>query len=351
MSRGSPRPHARPTAGNPDAPHPQGNGPAAAEAEPIEPGQRSKSRGAAPEAGPDRGLEARPLAPGLYVVATPIGNLGDITLRALDVLSRADLIACEDTRVTRRLLAALGLSTDPRRLLPYHDHNEREAANGLVARVAAGKVVALVSDAGMPLLSDPGFRLVAAARAAGVAVTCVPGPSAALAALAVAGLPASQVLFAGFPPRTQPARRALFAAWTALPATIVLFESPQRLAATLDDLAAMLGPRQAAVTRELTKAFEEVATGSLAALAQRFAGAPPRGEVTLVVGPPSDDGAAAAGAAALDDALRDALARYSLRDAVAAVAAALDLPRKTVYARALVLGAETGTGGGEDPPP
>src|SRR5579862_4147350 len=222
------------------------------------------------------------LAPGLHIVATPIGNLGDITLRALAALAGADLIACEDTRVTRKLLDRYVIATP---LTPYHDHNAAQARPALLRRLADGASIALVSDAGTPLVSDPGYKLVCAAQDAGHAVTALPGASALLTALAVAGLPTDQFLFAGFLPPKQAARRARIAELARVPATLVLFETGPRLAATLADLAAGLGQREAAVCRELTKLHEEVRRGALDTLAQHYAGAEPRGEIVVVVAP------------------------------------------------------------------
>ena len=215
-------------------------------------------------------VEASPLAAGLHLVATPIGNLRDITLRALETLAAADLIACEDTRVTRRLLDRYGIATP---LTPYHEHNAAAARPKLIARLAAGKSVALVSDAGTPLVSDPGFKLVREARDAGHAVTALPGASAVLAALTVAGLPTDRFLFEGFLPAKEGQRRARIVELARVPATLVLFESGPRLAAALADLAAGLGAREAAVCRELTKLYEEVRRGDLAALARDYAAA------------------------------------------------------------------------------
>jgi 16S rRNA (cytidine1402-2'-O)-methyltransferase len=263
----------------------------------------------------------------------PIGNARDITLRALDLLAAADVVACEDTRVTGRLLSLHGLS---RPLVSYHEHNAETMRPVLLGRIREGAAVALVSDAGMPLVSDPGYKLVRAAHAAGLAVTCLPGASAPLAALVLSGLPSDRFFFAGFPPRGPAARRRFFAEAAAVPATLLFFESARRLAASLADLAAALGDREAAVARELTKRFEEVRRGRLADLARHYAEAgPPRGEVVVVVGPPE---AAPAEPADLDAALAEALARLSLRDAVAEVAAATGRPRREVYRRALALG-------------
>ena len=237
----------------------------------------TRQRTTLPGSGPDRpsaalrawrGTRRGAAAPaGLHLVATPIGNLRDITLRALEVLAAADVIACEDTRVTRKLLDHYGIATP---LTPYHDHNAAEARPKLLARLAAGAAVALVSDAGTPLVSDPGFKLVRAAREAGHAVTALPGASAVLAALAVAALPTDRFFFEGFLPPKEGQRRARIADLARIPATLVLFETGPRLAASLADLAAGLGPREAAICRELTKLHEEVRRGDLAALAQRL---------------------------------------------------------------------------------
>lgn len=288
-----------------------------------------------PAPNPDDGVPAAhddgALAPGLYIVATPIGNLGDISLRAISTLARASLIACEDTRVTARLLAHHAITT---RMTPYHDHNGAAVRPGLIAR-AASEAIALVSDAGTPLISDPGYRLVAEARAAGIAVRSVPGPCAAIAALSIAGLPTDRFLFAGFLPARAHARAAAIAELAAVPASLVFYESGPRLAATLAALHAGLGDRPAAVGRELTKRFEEMVTGPLSALAGHWA-APPRGELVVVVGPPLP--APPADAGALDAALHSALAQgASIKDAARTVAAALSLPRSDVYARALAL--------------
>jgi len=276
--------------------------------------------------------------PGLHVVATPIGNLGDITLRALATLAGADVIACEDTRVTRKLLDRYAIATP---LTPYHDHNAASVRPRLLRRLAEGGAVALVSDAGTPLVSDPGFKLVRAARDAGYAVIALPGASAPLAALAVAGLPTDQFFFAGFLPPKQAARRARIAELAAIPATLILFETGPRVAATLADLAAGLGPeREAALCRELTKLHEEVRRGDLATLARDFTAAESeiRGEIVLVVGPPA--AAAQPSADETDALLRAALGRVSLKDAVGEVALATGLPRRSLYQRALALAKE-----------
>ncbi len=270
---------------------------------------------------------------GLVIVATPIGNAGDITLRALDLLRRADRIACEDTRVTGKLMARYGIATP---LLAYHEHNAQRMRPVLLERLRRGETIALVSDAGTPLVSDPGYKLVRAAIDAGIPVTTLPGASAALSALVLSGLPTDRFFFAGFLPPRSAARRAELTELAAIPASLIFFESAGRLADSLADMAAVLGARDAAVARELTKLYEEVRRGTVAELAEHYAAAdPPKGEIVIVVGPP--DAAAEASDATIDDALRTALANDSLRDAVAVVAAALDAPRRRVYARALAL--------------
>ena len=284
----------------------------------------------------DRALTARALAPGLYVVASPIGNLGDISLRALETLAAADLIACEDTRVTARLLDRYGIRTP---LTPYHDHNAAVARPKILTRLRDGAAVALVSDAGTPLVSDPGYRLVRAAQDADIPITAVPGPSAVLAALAVAGLPTDRFFFEGFLPVKDAARRARIAELARIPATLVLFETGPRVAAALAALSAGLGDRPAAVCRELTKLHEEVRRDGLAKLAASYAdGGETRGEFVLVVAPPVD---AAATAEDVDALLRDALASQSLKDAVGVVAAATGAPRGEIYRRALALAKTT----------
>jgi 16S rRNA (cytidine1402-2'-O)-methyltransferase len=276
--------------------------------------------------------EAPALAPGLHVVSTPIGNLRDITLRALEVLAAADLIACEDTRVTRKLVEHYGIAAP---LTAYHDHNAAEVRPRLLARLAEGAAIALVSDAGTPLISDPGYKLVRAAREDGHAVAVVPGASAALAALTVAGLPTDRFFFEGFLPAKSGQRRARIAELARIPATLVLFESGPRLAATLSDLAEGLKSRETAVCRELTKLHEEVRRGDLAALAHHYATADePRGEIVLVIAPPV---AERPDAADVDALLRHALARLSVKEAVGEIAAVTGRPRREVYQRALAL--------------
>lgn len=273
------------------------------------------------------------LAGGLHLVATPIGNLRDITVRALEVLAAADLIACEDTRVTRKLLDRYGIATP---LTPYHDHNAAQARPKLLARLADGAAIALVSDAGTPLVSDPGYKFVRAAREQGAAVTALPGASAVLAALAVSALPTDRFFFEGFLPPREVARRARIAELKHIPASLVLFETGGRLAAALADLAAGLGARDAAICRELTKLHEEVRRGDLASLAHELAAGPePRGEIVVVVAPPAPPGEL--GAIDLDALLRQALDRLSVKDAVAEIAAATGEPRRDIYRRALAL--------------
>lgn len=280
-------------------------------------------------------VEAPRLPPGLYLVATPIGNLRDITLRALEILAAADLVACEDTRVTRKLFDHYGLSTP---LMPYHDHNAETARPRILQRIAGGGAVALVSDAGTPLISDPGYKLAREASLAGYAVTAAPGASAALMALTLSGLPTDRFLFEGFLPAKAQARRARIVELGRVPATLVLFESGPRLAATLADLAEGLGGREAVVARELTKLHEEVRRGTLVSLAGDYAaGAETRGEIAIVVAPPSQ---VEANPLDVDALLRAALARLTLKDAVAEVAAATGEARRAVYSRALELAKE-----------
>ncbi len=272
-----------------------------------------------------------PLAPGLYVVATPIGNLRDLTFRALDVLRDADLVLAEDTRVTAKLLSAYGLSKKVER---YDDHADDRQRDKLLARLAAGERIALVSDAGTPLISDPGYRLVAAALAQGATVTPLPGASAALAALAGAGLPTDRFLFVGFTPPKSAARRTVFEEVAGVRATLIFYETGPRLADSLADMLAVFGPRQAAVCRELTKLYETFVRGPLDVLSANPALASPRGEIVVLVAPGRD---AAASLEETDRALRDALARLSPADASREVAKALGLPRRTLYQRALAL--------------
>ncbi|RJG46756.1 16S rRNA (cytidine(1402)-2'-O)-methyltransferase [Mesorhizobium sp. DCY119] len=231
-------------------------------------------------------VAARPMEAALYLVATPIGNLGDITLRALETLAGADILACEDTRVTRILLERYGIRQRP---TPYHEHNAAEAGPRLIEALETGQSVALVSDAGTPLVSDPGYRLVGQALEKGIRVVPIPGASAVLAALTASGLPSDAFLFAGFLPVKDGQRRTRLSELTAIPATLIFFESPRRLADTLVAMADVYGDRHAAIGRELTKRFEEMRTGNLAALAAHYAEAPtPKGEIVICVGPPEE---------------------------------------------------------------
>jgi 16S rRNA (cytidine1402-2'-O)-methyltransferase len=284
----------------------------------------------------DPARTARAVPEGLVLVPTPLGNLGDVSARAVATLRAADLVLCEDTRVAQRLLAALGVTA---RLATLHEHNEDARIAEVLARLGAGQRVALISDAGTPLVSDPGYRLVRAAIAAGLPVGALPGPNAAVLALVLSGLPPLPFLVLGFPPPRAAARRAAFAGLRAaeragLAATLIWYEAPHRLAETLADLAAAFGDRPAAVARELTKRFEEVVRAPLPDLAARYRAAPPRGEVTLLVGPGAPEPASATD---LDAALESALARHSMKEAVALASAATGLPRRQVYARALEL--------------
>ena len=273
------------------------------------------------------------LSPGLYIVAGPIGNLEDLTARAARILREADVVACEDTRVTAKLLRAAG---SDRPMIPFHDHSPPHVTARLLERMGR-ESVALVSDAGTPLISDPGYGLVREARARGIAVTSAPGPSAAIMALSVSGLPTDRFLFAGFLPPRAVARDKAIAGLAGVPATLVFYETGPRLAATLAALAAAMGPREAVVARELTKRHEEVLNGTLETLAARVAGTEPKGEIVLVVGPPADE---VTGAEALDQALRTALRTMAPGKAAASVAAALGIPRGEAYARAMALKAD-----------
>jgi len=282
----------------------------------------------------ERSKRQQAVATGLNIVATPIGNADDITLRALATLRAADVIACEDTRVTVKLLARHGIATP---LLAYHEHNAERVRPQLLERLRRGETVALVSDAGTPLVSDPGFKLVRDALAEELPVTTLPGPSAPIAALVLSGLPSDRFLFAGFLPPKTVGRRGVLAELAHVPATLIFFESGARLAASLADMAATLGERPAAVARELTKFYEEVRRGTLGALAAQYRDAePPRGEIVVLIGPPAVE-APAADAETVDAQLRAALDEMSVRDASAAVAAATGLPRRALYARALAL--------------
>jgi len=271
------------------------------------------------------------LAPGLYIVATPIGNLGDLSPRASMILSQADVVAVEDSRVTAGLLRHIGVK---RPMQPYHDHNADAVRPGLIARMGS-EAVALVSDAGTPLISDPGYKLVRDARAAGHTVVTIPGPCAAIAALTLAGLPTDRFFFLGFLPSKAHARAEAIAELAAIKATLVLYESGPRLSACLSALAEGLGDREAGVAREITKKFEECVTGTLSTLAARYAEAPPKSEIVIIVGPPGE-----APPATLEDgeaALVEALTRLPASKAAGEVAKKLGLDRKALYARAMEL--------------
>ena len=273
---------------------------------------------------------AHALEPGLHLVATPIGNLGDITLRALWVLRNVDRILCEDTRITARLLTHYGIDN---KLDAYHDHNADRVRPLVLAALRRGETLALVSDAGTPLVSDPGYKLVREAISEGLPVTATPGPSAAVTALILSGLPSDAFLFAGFLPPRAAARRKALAGWQNIAATLVFFEAPSRVAACLADMAATLGDRPAAIGRELTKLHEEMRRGTLAALAEYYRARPaPRGEIVIVVGAPQEN---APEIGDLDARLDELLAERSLRDSVAELAAETGLGHKTLYDRAL----------------
>ncbi len=279
--------------------------------------------------------------PGLYIVSTPIGNAADVSLRALDILAAAQAVACEDTRVTAKLLALHGIRAP---LLPYHEHNAERMRPRIVRRLEQGETIALVSDAGTPLISDPGYKLVRACVEAGLAVTAVPGPSAVTTALVLSGLPTDRFLFAGFLPPRAAARRTALAEVADLRATLVFLEAKQRLAPCLADMAEVLGDRPAAVARELTKKFEEVRRATLSELTRHYREAgEPKGEITIVVGPPLE---AAPDDATVEDTLTtrltEALKTASLSNAVARVASETGLPRRRVYARALALKGDDG---------
>jgi 16S rRNA (cytidine1402-2'-O)-methyltransferase len=277
----------------------------------------------------------RPVPPGLHLLATPIGAARDITLRALDLLAGADVLAAEDTRTLRHLMEIHGVALNDRPLVAYHDHNGAAVRPRLLRALQEGKSVAYASEAGTPLIADPGFQLARAAIAEGFAVLAAPGPSAVLAALTVSGLPSDRFLFAGFPPAGAGDRARFLAELGQVPATLILYESPKRINRLLTEMADAFGKdRLAAVCRELTKRFEDVSRGTLGELAEAFAGRAVKGEIVVLVDRPGDrvvDGAS------IEAALRDALAHGSVKDAAAEVAAALNLPRKEVYRMALQL--------------
>jgi 16S rRNA (cytidine1402-2'-O)-methyltransferase len=274
-------------------------------------------------------LVAEPLPPGLYLVATPIGNLGDVTLRALSVLSRADVIFCEDTRHSARLLQHYAITARTR---PFHEHNEDREIERAVGELEDGKRIAVISDAGTPLLSDPGFRLVRAVAARGMPVVTIPGPSAMLTALSSSGLPTDSFFFAGFLPPKQAARRAQLAELTQIPGSLVIFEAPHRVAEALADMAAVLGDRPAVIARELTKLHEEIVRGTLRTLAELTAGQTLKGEIVLVVGARQT---AAISDEAIDARLAQALDTLSLKEAAKALADELGVPKARIYALGL----------------
>jgi 16S rRNA (cytidine1402-2'-O)-methyltransferase len=299
----------------------------------LEPSRRGREGAARRYVLNGQSLTAPALPGGLYLVATPIGNLRDITLRALETLAAADLIACEDTRRSRTLLHHYAIATP---VTPYHDHNATLARPKLIERLAQGAAVALISDAGTPLISDPGYKLVREAHQAGSGVTALPGPSAVLAALTVSGIASDRFLFDGFLPAKQAARRSRIAALKSIPATLILFETGPRIAGALADLATGLGSREAAICRELTKLHEEVRRGELATLARDVAEqAQTRGEIVIVVAPPQHPPETSI--ADLDALLRAALDRVSLKEAVAEIVAITGEPRRAIYQRALAL--------------
>lgn len=280
--------------------------------------------------------EGARLPPGLYIIATPIGNIGDITLRALDVLGKVEVIACEDTRVTGKLTAFYGLKAEK---IAYHDHNAAEMRPRLIARLKQGARVALVSDAGTPLVSDPGYKLVQECAEEGIPLTCLPGPSASLTALVLSGLPTDRFLFAGFLPPKSAGRKAALNDIKTVPATLIFYETAPRLADSLADMREILGDREASVARELTKKFEEVRRGTLSTLAAHYReqGAP-KGEIVVTVGPPVAGQEDSWSLDTIDDALQKVLKEgMSVKDAAALVAARSGLKKRDVYERALAL--------------
>ncbi len=277
-------------------------------------------------------FDAPPVEAGLYIVSTPIGNLGDITLRALETLASVDLIACEDTRMTRRLLERYGIQT---RLMAYHDRNGPQKRPQLLAELENGGSIALVSDAGTPLVSDPGYKLVREASSAGHSIVAIPGASALLGALVTSALPSDRFLFEGFLPNRSAKRKSALKSLVAIDATLVFYESPRRLAATLADMVEILGNREAALARELTKKFEETLRLPLAELADHYRdAATPKGEIVIVVGPPTE---AAVDPRSAEDMLRAALPHMSVREAASEIAGQLKRPRREIYALAITL--------------
>lgn len=288
---------------------------------------------------------AQALPPGLYLLSTPIGAANDLTLRGRDALAAADVLACEDSRTLRRLMTLHGIALGDRRIIVYHDHNAAKTRPALTALLEGGASVVYASDAGTPLIADPGYRLAAAARAVGAPVRALPGASALLAALAVAGQPTDRFCFLGFPPPKSAARRSFFSAWRSVPATLVVYEAPHRLAETLADMRDILGDRPASIARELTKRFEEVLTDTLSALETRVAAAPLKGEIVLVIGPPIPEEATDA---QIDAALAEALLAMTVKEAVGTVAERLHARKKRVYDRAIALNKGTDTDGHDD---
>lgn len=281
-------------------------------------------------------FQTKPLTPGLYFVATPIGSARDITLRALDILASADLIASEDTRTTRKLMEIHGIPLGDRQIVAYHDHSGEKPTTRLVDAVGAGKSVAYASEAGTPLIADPGYELGVAMADAGYSVTAAPGPSAVIAALTVSGLPTDRFAFVGFLPSTEAKRKSTIADLRSWPATLIFYESPKRIKGSLCDLRDTLGgERQAVVCRELTKKFEEVSRGTLAELADQYAKRDVKGEIVVLVGRGDENEAEQT---SVEDALRDALKTMRVKDAATAVAGAMGLPRRDVYQLALDLG-------------
>lgn len=279
-------------------------------------------------------VSGKQLSPGLYLVATPIGNARDITLRALDILRDADVIAAEDTRNARHLMSLHGIAAGGRKIVPYHDHNGSRMRPAILRELAEGRIVAYVSDAGTPLVADPGYRLAAEAAEAGFAVTAAPGPSAVLAALSLAGLPSDRFLFAGFPPPQQGPRKRWLEELAPVPATLVLFESAKRCSRSVPDMIEVLGgDRRAALCRELTKLHEEVRRGTLSELLAGLEADPPRGEVVLVIDRAAED----ENGVSVEDALKEAMQTMSLRDATEFVTKATGHPRREVYQAALAL--------------
>lgn len=280
------------------------------------------------------------LSPGLYLVATPIGNARDITLRTLDILRDADVLAAEDTRSLRKLLEIHGIALGERPLVAYHDHSGPKVRERLMASVEAGQSVAYASEAGTPMISDPGFELMRAARDGGLPATSAPGPSAVVTALTLASLPTDRFLFAGFLPNASGARKKAMTELSAVPATLAFYESPRRLAAMLADAADVLGPeRQAAVCRELTKKFEEVRNGTLPELATFYEENPPKGEIVVLIGK-GETGAVSE--TVMEDAIKEALKTMSVRDAADSVSVRLGIKRRPVYQLAMSLAKDGG---------